>query len=1624
MKVKTFKRMSKRFISTLLSVLMVLSLFTVCMVGTTVTAGAYNSIGGYTITVQTNGWSNARVFVGNDSDSVVYYMTPTGTAGEFSITFASSISWSDGAYFFFSEENYGKSDGTATGVGAPTTRNNLVNGGYTCSALQNRYTMEIENGATYVVASNGTVTKGTSGGGGSTTTSTGTGWLPVTLFNYRNYKQIDNAPTSGTETLEQSFNIDSHNGLASDHQNTGLYGEYNDAVSKWFKNEFDGKGTNVTPLYQGNFYSLGSTSWYHFMKLANTANQNDTNSVAQGMVDAELNADGNITQLGLEMPQFSKKFMETANTGVDVQSIYEGLKFETNTEKKDNGNVWYSYNSAEDGNRSLKVSESEVSGTDTDGDGKYNSAYGTASGAGSPSTGKGFFPFNEPGTDHTTVTNSFGARFDITFLMTEDGTQNGEDLQFSFTGDDDLWVFIDGYLALDMGGAHDKARGNINLNTMKTDVGSGYYSGVYNSSIQWNNTATSSTGAKDLDPRIVESLTNATATTREHTLTIFYLERGMFDSNLSFEFMLPQTNSLTIEQEIDTTNVNEGLKAETLKTAENDVFSVKLESNSASANDNTTAEIPIANDFVRADAAGNTTTLQAKGTGDESGTPFTNTTGAKVPANNTTFTWLDSNTGSSGIGTGKVDTNGYVNLLYNQTARFNDQFEPGKDIYLTPVNALKSFNLTNGATQNPPALTNNANSSSRTVSDYYVQNVEVLDAYEEEITVDSNNKFILESANGSQQGVRLTATYTNTVKTTDIKITKKLAEGETDADALYPFTIEFKNVFGGASEVWKTYEVNYTVGSNNLKYTASNPIRLKAGETAVISGVPVGTVYRIIEGAATNTSEVYTIAKVDTTGSTSNAVTSNSLSFSDNTFTATVGTKATNPSTSNLTFVNTSQTQKIVYRFKDRLVVTGMPTQLSTNYTYFTGAIPGMIPDDVTDADPSAESYKDVIIDYAPKIENIMYNYDLGYDNIKLNYTLTAADLDGAVGVTNSGLKAGDVVNLATYSETQRTYTVTYTTKVPKSDEADNTESVETTGAITREYNALINVGEITAMSSYTDNGTTYNFRYWAQETSDGDWTPISTNYNYAYRITDDITIKAVYDNDSEFNQLDAPIVDDEETYHVTGEGSGYDASTLDSIYDSYTIEKTAGPENRTRVNIMFGSVGSKDIDDQISTVGYILIRSEDAYALDSKFPEEKLETYLQTKGSTISDGTNTYAVQNKEYTVARHTREFIDGEWVEKYVPGDITLTNKNRMNLVFDIKNTEATQKPYYTCYTYMVRNGVTYISNSPAYFSLKEAKPTNQDTVVTKSYSIQSSVQTNIAVSNPASAGVTNLSTTHINEGDAFEISVQPTRFTDTATGKTYKSTFASLQIGKVTITAGNNNLTAAAGGTYTDTFTADKYLNAGEDTLNVIVSYTLEEDMTTIIVTPATVSNGTVTVSKTEAGTYKATEEIEIASGKFYLKATPADGYQFDGWSNGSTANPIAVTVNADGSYTMPTATFSLIPVPTGRTIYLKPNVGDWTHGNERFAVWAHGSSTEASAFYDMTKVADGIYSVTFDESYTTVNFVRMNGSTTTNNWTNKWNQTTNQTIPTDGKNLFTVTGGSGDNYTGTWSTYTP
>lgn len=174
--------------------------------------------------------------------------------------------------------------------------------------------------------------------------------------------------------------------------------------------------------------------------------------------------------------------------------------------------------------------------------------YDAAKTYGGSDNGVGFFPFDASMTNGGTTKNNandygFGMRTDIEFNVGKDGKINGLDQVFNFTGDDDLWVYIDGKLVLDLGGAHKKAEGSINFSTKKVNVSTGTKSVnnvTRNTSFEFDNQ----------DP------------SKTHTLTMFYMERGMIESNLKFGFNFsPVGNQFTTENHVDTANVNEGLKS-------------------------------------------------------------------------------------------------------------------------------------------------------------------------------------------------------------------------------------------------------------------------------------------------------------------------------------------------------------------------------------------------------------------------------------------------------------------------------------------------------------------------------------------------------------------------------------------------------------------------------------------------------------------------------------------------------------------------------------------------------------------------------------------------------------------------------------------------------------------------------------------------------------------------------------------------------------------------------------------------------------------------------------------------------------------------------------------------------
>ena len=278
------------------------------------------------------------------------------------------------------------------------------------------------------------------------------------------------------------------------------------------------------------------------------------NNATQGLVADQLN--NNSLQLETERngtvlaPFFDKDFLNGNNSKNTVLGkVYENVTFPF--VKK--GMYWTfdsADNTAYNKNLQLKYDDTDeyfLQSNDTAVNG-HTTTEETKNG--------NYFPLNssDQSGDASRLNYGFGQKFDLKFRLTSDGkvvnpdnNNEKENIKFNFSGDDDVWVFIDGQLVLDIGGDHGVVNGEIDFAEKKATVSS-----VKNAS---------SNGAT---PNVVKTFSNKLNTqdyfTKEHTLTMFYMERGLWESNMKITFNFPQENKLTVEKEVDTTEANDIFK--------------------------------------------------------------------------------------------------------------------------------------------------------------------------------------------------------------------------------------------------------------------------------------------------------------------------------------------------------------------------------------------------------------------------------------------------------------------------------------------------------------------------------------------------------------------------------------------------------------------------------------------------------------------------------------------------------------------------------------------------------------------------------------------------------------------------------------------------------------------------------------------------------------------------------------------------------------------------------------------------------------------------------------------------------------------------------------------------------
>ncbi len=278
-------------------------------------------------------------------------------------------------------------------------------------------------------------------------------------------------------------------------------------------------------------------------------------AAAQGLVANALNGNNLMTSNNEVLePHFNEEFLTGDNSKhTALAKIYKNVSFPFTKqklndagEKDDNGVEYWYFDSADTTLAMRKDIASQNYYLENVGE-KQNWSKNVNS-ASAEQNAYGFFPFNETSTPckASRYNYGFGTKLEFKFRLTDNGTVVGTDgeehpIKFNFSGDDDVWVYVDGKLALDVGGAHGKVTGQIDFENKIATVSKTKKS--QNESSKEGKLTTSSVEIKG-------------SNSDEHTLTMFYMERGMWESNMKVSFNFPDENEFAVEKKVDTTDVN------------------------------------------------------------------------------------------------------------------------------------------------------------------------------------------------------------------------------------------------------------------------------------------------------------------------------------------------------------------------------------------------------------------------------------------------------------------------------------------------------------------------------------------------------------------------------------------------------------------------------------------------------------------------------------------------------------------------------------------------------------------------------------------------------------------------------------------------------------------------------------------------------------------------------------------------------------------------------------------------------------------------------------------------------------------------------------------------------------
>ena len=397
------------------------------------------------------------------------------------------------------------------------------------------------------------------------------------------------------------------------YRNWVTFREFDQALSDYYK-----KANAQYPIYTGHFQPSYSNWGYRFDAISAALNlwglNNDFKDENRFMAinNSTINEDGvgtrydyayqglvaNTTSNGkatgepllkgteIVEPHFNKDFLLRENSkNAKLGEVYENVKFPfTKVENLFGNELDVDYWCFDSKDTTLYLKQDSGQNPDS----KYflqstsNRESSKNTGSTSNETPKityGYFPFNEtadPGVA-STYNYGFGTKLQMDFTLTDDGmvetekadgTTEKTSIKFFFSGDDDVWVFIDGKLALDVGGAHGEVSGLLEFGKAdeKNNSVTAYVSRVKTGGTssegdqdekKGNPVKTVTYHGEDIKFYAQGTTLNDLGKGQKHTLTMYYMERGMWESNMAVAFNFPDNNELQVQKEVDLKNVTD-----------------------------------------------------------------------------------------------------------------------------------------------------------------------------------------------------------------------------------------------------------------------------------------------------------------------------------------------------------------------------------------------------------------------------------------------------------------------------------------------------------------------------------------------------------------------------------------------------------------------------------------------------------------------------------------------------------------------------------------------------------------------------------------------------------------------------------------------------------------------------------------------------------------------------------------------------------------------------------------------------------------------------------------------------------------------------------------------------------